>query len=234
MLPRILVGCPTHSSKKYCLGRYVERVKQLDYPNYDVVLADNSKDAGKYKRLIENYGLKCLKGAWVPSSEQRIAESRNILRDYALCNGYDHYFNLEQDVIPAPSVLRTLVAHRKEVVGGWYYLELDINVKNGVPSRIPCVFMQGFWRPRKSSPRKPSQPIEMELLRERLLKVAIGSMGVCLISRRVLQGIAFECDAAAHKHDDIFFYHALEKSGIDAFVDTDLLVNHFSVKDRCH
>ena len=42
-MTRVLVGCPTYEGYKYCLKDYINGVKSLTYPDYDVLIADNSK-----------------------------------------------------------------------------------------------------------------------------------------------------------------------------------------------
>ena len=46
---------------------------------------------------------------------------RNHLREKALTEGYDYFFNLDQDVIPPKDTLKKLVETRKKVVTGIYY-----------------------------------------------------------------------------------------------------------------
>ena len=40
--PKILVACPTFDGKIYCLDRWVDAVRKIDYPNYSMLLVDNS------------------------------------------------------------------------------------------------------------------------------------------------------------------------------------------------
>ena len=40
--PKVLVGAPNNLRKEYILERYINRLKELTYPNYEIVLADNS------------------------------------------------------------------------------------------------------------------------------------------------------------------------------------------------
>ena len=49
--PKILVGCPTSFHKEYALEQYAESIKALTYPNYDILLVDNSKDDVYFKRI---------------------------------------------------------------------------------------------------------------------------------------------------------------------------------------
>ena len=99
MPPKILVGCPTSHHKAYCLKEYAEAVKSLDYPNYDILLVDNSPDED-YINKIKEHGLSVIKGHYFEGARDRIIASRNILRQKAIDEGYDYFFSLEQDVIP--------------------------------------------------------------------------------------------------------------------------------------
>ena len=78
--PRILVGCPTSFHKEYALEQYAESIKSLTYPNYDILLVDNSKDDVYFKR-IKKLSLPVIKGPWFESARDRIIASRNILRE---------------------------------------------------------------------------------------------------------------------------------------------------------
>ena len=40
--PHILVACPTHEVKEYAFQRWIDNVKNLTYPNYTILVADNS------------------------------------------------------------------------------------------------------------------------------------------------------------------------------------------------
>ena len=40
--PKVLIAAPQHDSKSYCWDKWIERVNNLTYPNYDVFMADNS------------------------------------------------------------------------------------------------------------------------------------------------------------------------------------------------
>ena len=61
MKPKILIGCPTHSSKGYALKLYKDGIKRLSYKNYDVFIVDNSDD-DEYIKKIKKMGLPVVKG----------------------------------------------------------------------------------------------------------------------------------------------------------------------------
>jgi len=79
---KILVGCPTSDYKSYCLKEYAEAVKSLTYKNYDILLADNSKD-NKYCKELDKYKLNYIKCDYTESARERIVNSRNKLRNYS-------------------------------------------------------------------------------------------------------------------------------------------------------
>ena len=121
---KILVGCPTSNYQAYCLQEYAEAVKKLSYPNYNILLLDNSKD-NIYSEKIHKYDLPLRKGMWFESARKRIVTSRNILRKIALTKDYDYFLSLEQDVIPPKDIIERLLSHKKDIVSGIYYTIKD-------------------------------------------------------------------------------------------------------------
>ncbi len=51
--PRILVGSPVYSDKKYVTPNWIESVRNISYENYDILVVDNSR-TGKNKRKIRS------------------------------------------------------------------------------------------------------------------------------------------------------------------------------------
>ena len=54
--PRILIGCPTSYHKEYCLERYITGLKNIQYPNFDILLVDNSDNDEYYKKITKTFG----------------------------------------------------------------------------------------------------------------------------------------------------------------------------------
>ena len=119
--PKILVGAPVCNHYDYCLDRYLEALKSFDYPNYDIFLVDNSDDETFYQKL-KFLGIPIIrKGHDEPSIKMKMILGRNHLREKTLQEGYDYFFNLDQDVIPPRDTLKKLVATGKKVITGIYY-----------------------------------------------------------------------------------------------------------------
>ena len=219
-LPKVLVGSPTANYKDYCLERFAERIKELDYPNYDILMADNSRDEDHVK-ILEKAGLPVIKTQWFDSSRGRLCVARNELRKRVLDNDYDFFFDLESDVIPPKDVLTRLLKHGKKVVGGWYYI--------GQPNEARPCLSRGWKRVEKKGGfmMGHEHPLGEDLAKDKLLKGYLGSMGVCLIHKDILEQIKFRVVEQMRWHDDSFFYYDCDKKKIDVYTDTDLLCPHF-------
>ena len=221
--PKVLVACPTNRCKGYILERFVDRVKNLDYPNYDILLVDNSKGNSYYNK-IKKLGVPVIKSKYYEDSMTRMIESRNIIRDKVLNEGYDYFFSLEQDVIPRPDVLKILVSHKKNVVAGWYYINHPVPENPYVFSRMCCA-KEWTMVNMKFMHVAPTGQVMTE---NRLMKSSLISLGVCLISRKVLEQIKFKhYYGFPNHHDDTWFCFDCEKKGFKMYTDTDLLVPHF-------
>ena len=120
MNPKVLVGCPTSEHKEYCLDKYLEGIKALTYSNFDFLLVDNSED-DRYYNQLKNKGVNVVRDKYYELARERVAKSRNILREKCLNEGYDYFFSLEQDVVPPIDVIERLLKHKKEIISGVYY-----------------------------------------------------------------------------------------------------------------
>ncbi len=223
--PKVLIGTITFDGKGYVLDRFIERVKELTYPNSDFVMIDNSEGDGYFNK-IKSKGVKVIKGNHYEDTRQTISESRNKLVDLMLEGGYDFLFHLEQDVIPRKDIIEELIQWDKEVVGGWYY------INQGRVLKRPCIFTG--WVPLggkgSNDYHLALQPHSYDsLAKERLMKIYLGSLGITLIRRDVFEKrkIRFWWNKKFHWHDDTGFYHDCDIKGIGVYIDTDLLCPHF-------
>jgi len=214
MKPKILIGCTTYEGKDYVLERYVERVKNLTYDNYDVLFIDNSK-GDEYSKKIKSLGMNVIKSTWNEQSKIRLTNAQNLMRKKFLEGDYTHLFILEQDLIPQKDIIERLLEHNKDVVSGWYYI-------TAVPR--PCLSREWTLVDMKFCPK---QPLMIDMAKEKLMKCFSGSFGVSLIKRKVLAEIKFKAYNHFTQHADTWFYFDCDKKGFKVYVDTGLLVPHF-------
>tara|TARA_Y100000310_G_scaffold338661_1_gene429001 strand:+ start:1837 stop:2520 length:684 start_codon:yes stop_codon:yes gene_type:complete len=213
-LPKILVGCPTSNHKEYCIEEYAEAIKNLTYPNYDILLVDNSQTE-EYSKKLQKLGLEVKRDKYLERARERIVHSRNILREYALENNYDYFLSLEQDVIPPKDVLEQLLQHGKEVVTGVYFTKYTIQ---GKPVLKPLL-----WKAKG----KTLEFVEEEkIIQPQLIIVKASGLGCVLISREVLEKISFRLSEENTTYDDMTFCEDLHKQGISLYADTAIKCKH--------
>lgn len=119
--PKILLTTPTSKYKDYCIKQWINKIKNLTYPNYDIFIIDNSTDKNYHKK-IKKYGIKCIHHR--PYKEVNLrklcAECNEIGRKYAIENNYDYMFILESDVFPPKNIIELLLKPNKKVIGACY------------------------------------------------------------------------------------------------------------------
>ena len=214
MNPKVLVGCPTWEGKKYCLKEYAEALKKLTYDNFDVLIIDNSKES-QYAGMIEALGFKVMRDEWQDKARDRIVSSRNKIKEYALENGYDYFLSLEQDVMPEPDVIQTLLCHQKKIVTGIVMNNLPVGNKIEL---MPMAYVEhpadptGLWY-------LPKQDLE----KQQLIEVKACGLGCVLMHKDVLEKITFRYEGG---FDDMMFCLDAINSGFKIYADTSVVPKH--------
>ena len=225
---KILIGCPTSDYKRYCLNEYAAGLKSLTHP-HDILLADNS-ETEQYAKEIAAAGIPVIKDQFYPSARKRIVESRNILRKRVLDEGYDCFLSLEQDIIPPPDVIERLLAHRKDIVSGIYYIDQFMADEAGNRRQLffPVLYT---WTERSPEGKdldyehmKYLLPEEVE--QPRLIEVKAAGVGCLLIRRKVLEKVQFRYEKQSSGFDDVFFCRDAISSGFRIYADTGVKCRH--------
>ena len=188
------------------------------------IVTYNKKDYCKERFLdrldsidpLRNHEIKVIDNTDFPEKnpKKRLCEARNMLIDYFLKTDCDYLFHLEADVLPPQNVIYSLSKWDKKIVCGWYYIGQQRGEEGSYMT--PCL----------SSDKRPLN--EMDLCKEKLLKVFVGALGCCLIHRSIFEnGYRFWVRDDLKMMDDGAFWYDMWEKGIDVFVDTDMLCIHF-------
>jgi glycosyltransferase involved in cell wall biosynthesis len=121
--PKVLVGCITWDRMEKYLQRYIQRIKSLTYPNYEILLVDSSKTNYYYNKLSQIKGITVLKSKHIESPPEYIENYQNALntlRKYFLLGDYQYLISIEQDMLPPPNIIESLMFYDKPVVGTPY------------------------------------------------------------------------------------------------------------------
>ena len=222
--PKILVGCPTSDHKAYCLDAYLTTVKALSYPNYNLLLVDNSKKEDYFK-LLKDKGVPVLRTPHYTTARERIVESRNLLRKKALEGDYDYLLSLEQDVIPPKDILEQLLSHKKPVITGIYYMHYTVKQQGKIIGKkvLPLLYQR-----KDEEHLIQLQPEEVE--GNHLLEITATGLGCILIHKDILEKTPFRYEEEKLVFDDIWFCQDLEKEGVQLYVATSVKCKHLTTE----
>ncbi len=224
--PKILVGSPTAAPYAYCLEAWISATRSLTYPATTIALVDNSPTE-EYYTLLQQQGIRALKyPSFIKDSRERLAASRNMLRQIVLDEDYDYFLSLEQDVIPPKDVIERLLSHKKPVVSGVYYKYFDVRVHlphgevKAVKKAVPLL---ATFSPQPDKMRYLSAA---DVADERLLPIRFCGLGCVLIHRDVLKKVAFRADVTVACHDDAWFCSDTTTAHFSMFADTGVKCTH--------
>lgn len=216
-IPKVLVGCPVSDYHEYCTKEYLQAIKNLSYPNYEVLVIDNSKD-DKFYNLIKDQ-IPTIRIDHSENVYERVINSRNLLRQKFLDGNYDFFLSLEQDVIPPQKVIERLLAHNKDIITGIYFLP---KLKAGKTELVATAWVL--------HPEDKSKKVDLRkeiVMGKHLLKVDLCGLGCALIHRRVLEKIKFRHDLRyGDGIDDVFFCKDAREAGFEIYADTAIKCKH--------
>ena len=199
IFPKVLLAAPQHDSKKYCWEEWLNRVKSLTYPNYEIFIAENSKTDDFYNEIIKE-GIEAKKVTNEKGVMYRLVDSHNACRQYALDNNFDFLFHLETDVIPPLDIIERLINNGKMIVSGCYdiwhgkirkaMIQIDENVDR---------FKKAYRTVSFAHEQEP------ELFNGQLRRVYHAGLGCILIHKKILKKIPFRYIDGGNMSADTWF-----------------------------
>jgi len=221
IMPKILVCAPTNKVKGYCQFRWIDQIKNLQYPNYQIFLSDNTKD-DDFSMEIKSYDIEV--GRVNPdrkSNPEYMAESHEQCRKKALEIGADYILHWEVDLFTDnKNIIQHLLKHNKPVVGGIYH------IGQGRESYL-CLIKKHHNHPKEPISTFPmKRGADLLVIDGGLVEVFSMGLGCTLIHKSVFSQIPFRHDIEQRFHPDSSFYEDLYFKGIKAYADTSLLLKH--------
>ncbi len=108
----------THAPKDYAMESWIQNVAQvqLEYL-YDFLIVDNSPSPDYAKQLnnycqkykVKNYIIRYISLPPEQEKFERIARSREVIREYLLAHNYDAWFSWESDILIPVNALEKLI-----------------------------------------------------------------------------------------------------------------------------
>ena len=237
METKVLVGVPTFKNMRYCQDKLFNRIKNLTYPSYDILIVDNSKDDSYFNELNKIPGLKVI---WDNSNEEksifRLIHSRNKILEYGVENNYTHVLMLDSDVIPPEDIIEELLKHDKDIISGIYYNYFNISgQRKFLPVAWKCFTQEEFAELEKMLPHvtqdKTREDIKRHLTQEevdsnQVHKVVIPSAGCMLIKRNVFEKVRYGKVKEHGADDDIYFINQAKELGFESYCNTKVKCEH--------
>ncbi len=217
--PRILVCTPHNDVKNYCFDDFLSLVTNLTYKNYDVLIADNSKDNRNAKRIMKAGANSVHVKPRDRDNQQYIADSQEYLRDAVLRGKYDYMLMLESDVFPPLDIIERLLMHRKKVVGASYFID------RGHDSHLMIQEMESSGEFIRHTVNI-TNPHDIHYADGTLRKVYACGFGCLLIHKSVLKEIKFRWTKGVDAHSDSFLFGDLDRGKVPVFLDTAILCEH--------
>ncbi|MFH0970263.1 MAG: hypothetical protein V1776_02265 [Candidatus Diapherotrites archaeon] len=227
--PRILVGGPTCYLKHDSLNAFFAGLNALTYPNFDVVLEDNSPAptySEKIRTLAQDWEVThpgrtfrvIYSGETAHYARKRLVNGRNKIRELVVREKYDYFLSLEQDVVPPANVIEALLHTEKDIVGATYY--------NKTPEKTLTI-MAGTFENEEAKMKNIVRSMGfLELFPTRILNVAYVGLGCTLIARTVLEKVSFRYEEDKLASDDIYFCQDAREKGIETYLHTGMLCTH--------
>jgi len=247
--PKILVASPTYKGMKYCQDKFINSLQQIDYPNFDILIIENSEDNKNFNELKKRKEIKIIRNN---SSEKdkmkRLVNSRNEIIQYVLDNNYDYVLMMDSDVIPPKNILKELLKSNKDIVSGLYY---NYFVVDGKTKYMPVCWTALTEKEFEEIKKKIQLPsfvrshldlrthlTEEEANSGRLIKVLFPSAGCMLIKKEVLTNEKVRYGLLNTKNwggvkttDDIYFITKAREQGFECFCNTNVKCEHL-IKEK--
>jgi glycosyltransferase involved in cell wall biosynthesis len=230
--PKVLIAIPTYEGKNYIFPKCYEAVKAFTYPNYELIVIDNSPTVDYYlkaKRAGYKEFIHVPRGG---NSRQALCNAQNYARQKAIDEGFDYLLFVESDLIPPRDSVENLIKWAKPVVGSLYFIGT-----HGV--QVPCLFIKEYKEDVLAMGTRLLRKEEIPDYINKGLKPIHGTgLGCTLIRIDVVKKYRFWYDERFdNKHSDVYWYMDLDNNGVPVFVDTDRIIPHYPsswdlVKDR--
>lgn len=230
---------------EYCFNQFIDNLRQIDYPNFKIVIFDNSRTKSFFRKIKKNPFIKVFHDNTKEEKNiMRLISSRNKILDYAAEKNFDYILMLDNDVMVKPDILKKLLNFNKEVVSGLYFNHFE---KNGKKISVPVAFASITQKEFDLLKEKGNLPkhaktkedvmryiIPSEIKDNSLLEVRVPSGGCLLLSRKAFtSGARYGREDFPNEvfvSDDIYFFNQLIKKGFKLYCAPKVLCEHLTIE----
>ncbi len=221
---KVLIGIGTCDKFDYCEKPVFDSIFSQDYPNFDVLIVDNSQTRFYSSTLLSKYPkAKILHLNRPRFFRDAVGQARKAIKDYALSNRYDRLFFVDADMLLKKDSLSKLMKHDKDFVTG------AIGYLHDKKNRT-TVFRGDKFHASKVPGQDFLIPIlygELDNLAD-LTKIESCGLSCCLIKTHALSGMDFFISHTEMAFlEDRIFCRDLKQKGIELFLDKNVRPEHW-------
>ncbi len=215
--PKVLIAAPIYEHKYYCIQDYIDNCRQISYPNFDILLVDNSKDETAHKLVKEmNPDINIVYTGFFDTTRASQGMSYRYIRDEFLKGDYEYLMTIESDLFPHETIIEDLMANDKDICGAIYML-----AGSGGNLSVPCVTTGTF---NNDGNRFREDFMDYREIDGKLKRVHGGcGLGCTLIKRKVLEEVEFMWSKC---HADTYFHRDSHRKGFETWIDTRFVIFH--------
>jgi len=213
--PSVLVGAVTWKGHSHLFEDWLQSVRGLSYPNYDIFLANTDRNDRYYKKQKEEIDIKVIKSKStkdLPSTHMVLAHAREHIRQETLLGDYDYCLMLDQDIFIPEDSIEILMKHDKDWVGFPYQYKF----------KMPCMFKSGWLELKRFYNLDLYTNEELLKLKPKLVRVYAAGTGCSLFKREVFEKVPFRTMGRFICGEDIWFNNEASEKGIECYVDTSI------------
>lgn len=223
MLPKVLIGCPTYEKQAYCLDRFITAIKNIDYPEYELLIVENTEDNDAYYKKIKENGINVIKDNTKGKARLKLEKARNIFRKKVLEENFDYLLTVDQDIIVPPNVLQKLINAKKDLISAVYFTHME---KNGIVKTIPVLFIN------TANPEQVTHLSIDEAFKDQIIKIRACGLGCLLISKKCLEKVDFNFESNFPGGEDVYFCKQAQEKGFEIFADTSVKCRHLILEQK--
>jgi len=248
-MKRILLACPVYDGMAYCFKQFIENLRQVDYSDFKIVVFDNSRTKGFFRKIKKNPFIKVIHDDTKEEKNMdRVISSRNKILDYAIEKNFDYLLMLDSDVMVKPDILKKLLSFDKEVISGIYYNYFRIGGKKlYLPVAFASISQEEFdtLKQRGELPKhaKTKEDIMRHLnpeeMKKEIVDVKIPSPGCTLLSRKAFtSGARYNLlenfPNEVFVTEDMVFFNTLRKEGFKIYSTPTVICDHLTAEKYKH
>jgi len=226
---KILIAAPIGGKKQYSINAWFDWIATQTFPKESVeaCICVNGADNLELKKMIDKVEISYPDGykqhittLLLPDSEkmsvvQKITYSREMIRRYAVDQGFDYIFFLDTDTVPFhKDAIQKLIDRDKDVISGLYFYK---NTKQ--PVIIDA----------ETNTNISLEKCEDLVEKKEICEVWGFGFGCLLLSRRAFETNEFDYGLFGDERSDDFGYcHVLEQKGIRRYFDPEVICKHYT------